>query len=70
MSTEEFKGGRHGGQLGYPYGAILAILNLCHYDAYHKVLAQFDWQFWRRCGLMNFKMAAIAALLDIGREWF
>ena len=28
MSFEEFQDGRHGGQLGYPNGKILTILNV------------------------------------------
>ena len=52
-------------------GTILAILNLCVYcDAFYQVLAQSDIQFGRRCHLKNFKMATMAAILDIGKEWF
>ena len=39
----------------------------CHPDASHKVLAESDLLFGRRCGLKNFKMAAN---LDIGIEQF
>ena len=37
----------------------------CHTDASHQVLPQPDLLFGRRCGLKNFKMAAI---LDIGTD--
>ena len=47
-------------------GTILAILNPC--DASHQVLARSDIQFARRCRLKNFKMAAMAIILDIGTE--
>ena len=43
--------------------------SLCHCDASHQVSAQFDLQFGR-CHLKNFKMAAMAAILDIGTEQF
>ena len=42
----------------------------CHPDASHKVSAQSDLQFGRRCGLKNFKTAAMASILDIGTERF
>ena len=42
---------------------------LCQCDASHQVLAQSDLQFGR-CHLKNFKMAAIAASLDIRIEQF
>ena len=32
---------------------------LCHSDASHRVLAQFNLRFRRRCRLKNFKMAAV-----------
>ena len=47
---------------------ILAILNLCHCDASHQVSAQSDLWFGRRCRLKIFKMASVAAILDIGTE--
>ena len=63
MSFEEFQDGH----LGHKNGMILAILNLCHCDASHQVLAQSD--LWSgRCRLKNFKMAAMAASLDIRTE--
>ena len=42
--------------------------SLCHCDTYHQVLAQFDLWFGRRCCLKNFKLAAMAAILDTGIE--
>ena len=44
--------------------------SLCHCDASHQVLAQCDLRFGRRCCLKNFKIAAMAAILDIGTERF
>ena len=41
-----------------------------HCDASHQVSAQSDLQFGRRCRLKNFKMAAMAAILDIGTKRF
>ena len=68
MLFEEFQDGRHGGHLEYQNGTILAILNLC--DASHQVSAQSDLRFGRRCRLKKFKMAAMAAILDIGTKQF
>ena len=42
--------------------------SLCHCDASHKVLAQSNLSFGRRCRLKNFKIATMAAILDIGTE--
>ena len=44
--------------------------SLFHYDASHQVLTQSDLRFGRRCRLKNFKMAAMAVILDIGMERF
>ena len=41
--------------------------SLCHCDASHQVSAQLDLQFGR-CPLKNFKMATMAAILDIAME--
>ena len=43
---------------------------LCHCDATHQVLAQTNLWFGRKCRLKNFKMAAMAAILDIWTERF
>ena len=43
--------------------------SLCHCDASHQVSAQSDLGFGR-CRLKNFKMAAMAAILDIRTERF
>ena len=69
MSFEEFQDDCHGRHLGYRNGTILAILNL-----YVSMMSPIKFQlirtgFWRRC-LKNFKMATMAAILDIGTEWF
>ena len=39
--------------------------SLCHCDASHQVSAHSDLQFGRRCRLKNFKMAAMAVIVDI-----
>ena len=44
--------------------------SLCHCDASHQVSAQSDLGSERRCCLKNFKMATMAAILDIGTELF
>ena len=43
--------------------------SLCHVDTTHQISAQSDLQFGS-CRLNNFKMATMAAILDIGTEWF
>ena len=40
---------------------------MCNCDASHQVSAQSDLGFGR-CRLKNFKMATVAAILDIGME--
>ena len=67
MSFEEFQDGHHG----------ISELNdfsksesLCHCDASNQVSAQSDLWSGRRCCLKNFKIAAVAAILDIGTEQF
>ena len=66
MSSEDFKDNRHGGHFGYRNEMILAILNLhvapMHPTKFWLDLTRFIW----RCGLRIFKMAAVAAILDIG----
>ena len=42
-------------------------MNLCRFDASHQVWVQSALRFGR-CGLKNFKMAAMAAILDIRME--
>ena len=44
--------------------------SLCRFDASNQVSAQSDLWFGRRCRLKNFKMAAVAAISDIGTERF
>ena len=69
MSSEEFQDGHH--------AILISEQNnfsnsepLCHCDASHQVLAQSDLRFGRRCRLKNFKMATMAAILDIRTERF
>ena len=57
----------HGRDLQYRNRTGLAILNL---QASNQVKAQSDLRFVGRCGLKNFKMAAMAAILDVGTERF
>ena len=65
MSFEEFQDGSCGSQIGYRNRMILAILYLC-------VTVMPPIKFWLnptqfgRCRLKNFKMATMAANLDIG----
>ena len=42
----------------------------CPLDASHQISAQSDFRFRRRCRLKRFKMATVAAILDIGTERF
>ena len=44
--------------------------SLCLCDASHQVLTQSNLRFGRRCCLKNFKMAIMAAVLDIRTEEF
>ena len=70
MSFEEFQDGHRGGHLEYLNGPILAILNLC---VTVVPLIKF-WlnptYGWKKCRLKNFKMAAMATVLDIGSKRF
>ena len=66
MSFEEFQDGLRGSHLGYRNGTILEILNLCV-----TVMPPIKFQLnltglKRRCHLKNFKIASVAAILDIG----
>ena len=72
MSFEEFQDGRHGN-----HGSWISERNdfsnsesLCHCDASHQVSAQSDLGLGRRYRLKNFKMASMAAILDIRTERF
>ena len=67
MSFEEFQDGRHGITERNDFSNFEF---LCHSDASHQVSAQSDLWFVRRCCLNNLKMAAVAAILDIGTELF
>ena len=44
--------------------------SLCRYVTSHQVLTQSDLQFGMRCHLKRFKIADMAAVLDIGMERF
>ena len=44
--------------------------SLCHYNASHQVSAKSNILFGKSCHLKNFKIAAMAATLDIGTEQF
>ena len=44
--------------------------SLFHPDASHQVSAQSDLLFGRRCGLKNFKVAAMAVILDLEKNNF
>ena len=68
MWFEEFQIDRLGCHLGNQNGTILAIESLCCSDASHQVSAQSDLRFERTCRLKNFKMAALAVILDIGTK--
>ena len=46
------------------------IMILCYSNSSHQVSALSDFQFGRRCSLKIFKMTDLAAILDIGTEWF
>ena len=67
MSLEEFQDGPHGGHFGYRKDFSNSE-SLYYYDASHQVLAQSELRFGRRCRLKNFKMSAMAAVLEIGTE--
>ena len=59
--------GRH---LGYWNWTICKSEFPCHPDDSHQVVTQSDLQFGWRCGLKNFKMAAMVAIFNIGTEQF
>ena len=72
MSIEEFQDGRCVGHLGYRNGTILTILNL-----YVTAMPPIKFRLtalppikFRLNRLKKFKMAAMAAILDIGTERF
>ena len=69
MSFEEFQDGHPGGHLGYRNGTSLGILNLC-VTVMPPNKFQLNRTGFRRCRLKNFKLAALAAILDIGTERF
>ena len=42
--------------------------SLCHSDASHQVSAESDFRFGRMCGLKTFKLATMAAILDVDQN--
>ena len=71
MSFEEFQDCHHGHQfLDIGTEWLSNSESTCHPYVSHQVSAHSDLLFGRRCGLKNFKMAAMAAILDIGTEQF
>ena len=68
-SFEDFQDGHHD-HLGYQNGTILALLNMCVAPIPPIKFLLNMTGFGRRCRLENFKMAAMAAILDIGKEQF
>ena len=65
MSFEEFQDGHMVEQNNFSKSE-----SVCHSDACHQVLAQWDLRFGRRCHFKNFKMAAMAAFLDFEMKQF
>ena len=66
VSFQEFQDGCH---LISEWNHFSNSESLCHCDTSHQNLAQSELQFWR-CRLKNLKMAAVAAILEIGMERF
>ena len=60
-------GDRH---LGFPIGTIFTVFYLRHLNASYQVSSQLAFHFRRRREKYIFKMAAMAAILDCGSEWF
>ena len=70
MSLEEFQDRVHGSHLRYRNGTTLAILNLYVAQIPPIMFWQSHLLFGRWCRLKYFKMAAMAAILDMGTERF
>ena len=71
MWFEDFQDGHRGGYLGYRNKNDFGNTeSLCHSNALYKVSAQSNLPFGRRRHLKNFKMATMAAILNIRTEWF
>ena len=60
-----------GGHLVYQNGTVLAILNLC-VTVMPPIKFQLNWTWGLRGDVIfkNFKMAAVAAILDMGMKQF
>ena len=71
MLFEEFQNGRRCNilDIGMERNDFSNSESLSHSEASHQVSAHSDLWFGRSC-LKNFKMATMAAILDIGTEWF
>ena len=63
-----FQDGHLRGHFRYLNITMLAILNLYVVPMHPIVWAQSALRFWRRYHLKNFKMASVAAILDVGME--
>ena len=71
MWFEAFQDGCRGGNLLYRNRKRFSNSeSLCHSYAAHEVSAQFSLRFGRRCRLKNFKVVAMAAILNTGRNDF
>ena len=67
----DFKDSSQGGYFGFPIGTILPLfLITSHPDASYKVLSQLAFRFRRKSEKLMFKMAVMAAILDIRSEQF
>ena len=70
MSFQDFQAGHHGGHLGYwnKTNLEIMILNL-HVTPMPPTMFGLNLtSFDSRCGLKVFKMATVAAILDIRKE--
>ena len=70
MSFEEFQHGRRAAILISERNNFINSESLSCCETSHQASAQSDLRFGSRCRLKNFKMAAIADILDIGTEPF
>ena len=67
MKFEDFQDGHLRGHLRYRNDFCNSEF-LCHSDTSHQVWAESTLRFGRRCHLKNFKMAALAAIFNVGME--
>ena len=66
MRFEDFQDGHLGGHLRYR-NDVCNSESLCHFAASHQVWAESALRFVR-FRLKNFKMATVAAILNVGME--